>query len=82
MCKWNPALKGTDDIRDIVLRIAAQGTGAQSDAVKGGIHCLHQLQQLLLACDDPGQAEYRPCRIIRMNGHLNVIFLTHRLDGL
>ena len=73
---------GTDDIRKIILQIGSKGAGAKCHAVVYIIHCVQHSLKLLLAGDDAWKSEHAPCRIIRMNCHLDVILVADRHDCL
>ena len=46
------------------------------------VDSLHQAQDVFLVDDDARQSEDAPCRIIRMDGHLDVVLIADRHDRL
>ena len=68
--------KMTDDRGNVVVRIGAQGAGAQAYGVVGGIVQFDDLVIVLLAVGNPGKAKDRPGGIVGMAGHHNAAFLT------
>ena len=82
VCEVNPSLEGADHIRQIIVKVGAVGTRAEGDAVVRIVDHLHHAQDVLLAGDDAGQAEYGPCGIIGMDGHLDVVLIADGHDLL
>ena len=71
-----------DDGGDIVLRVGAQGTGAQADGVRRAVVQLHDAVEACLVVGQTRKPEDRPCRIVRMAGHLDANFLADRDDSI
>ena len=44
------------------------------------IHHLHHPQDIFFIDDDPGKPEHTPCRVVRVDRHLNVILVADRHD--
>ena len=82
MCKMNSALQYTDHVRKIILEVGAVGTRAEGHAVMYIVDSIHQTKDVCLGVDDSGETEYGPCRIIRVDRHLDVILVADRHDGL
>ena len=82
MRKMYSAFKGTDHVRQIVVRIRSIGTRTECHTVMRVIDHLHHPEDIFLAGDDARKPENRPCRIIRVNCHVDVIFVTDRHDPL
>ena len=80
MGEMNPSRDRPDDIRQIILQIRPEGAGAERDAVVDIVHRLQHADDPRLAGDDARQSEYTPCRVIRVNRHLDVILIAHRHD--
>ena len=78
MGEMNSALQGTNHIGKIILQVGAVGTGAEGDTVVGVIHHLHHPQDVGLVYNDSGQAEYTPGGIVRMDRHVDVVFVADR----
>ena len=82
MCKMNAFcdLRITDDLRQIVFTVATQTARTECKTIVNARVQGRDLQQSRLARHDARQAENAPRRIIRMYGHLDLIFLTGRHD--
>ena len=76
------ALERADDLGQVVLAAGAQRAGAQGHAVVRVVHHLQHAVQVLAAGDDARQAEHAPGRVVRMNGHIDVVLVAHGHDGL
>ncbi len=74
----------TDDIchAPAVFRIGSQGAGAEGKAVIRALVHAGNLDQIILALADAGQTEEIVCRIVRVDTHLDVVFLAGRHDGV
>ena len=71
-----------DDGGDIVVRVGAQGTGAEADGVGGGVVELYNFVEVLLGMGDAGQAEDRPGRVVGVAGHDDPAFLAGGNDAV
>ena len=72
----------TNRCRDVIIRIAPEGTCAKAERVSGAVMQLHHLIKILNTVGNTRQAENRPCRIIRMAIHTHTGFLTHRDNSI
>ena len=66
----------------IVLAVGSVRAGAESKSVVEIVHRLEHSDNVFLAGDDSRKTEHRPRRIIRMNRHVDVVFVAHRHDCL
>ena len=82
MGEMDPAFEGTDHIGQIILQICSVGTGAEGDAVVRIVHHFHHAQNVGFVDDDSGQTEHAPCGIVRMNCHIDIVFVTDGHDAL
>ena len=80
MCKVNSSLEGTDHSRQIIIGIGSVGTGAEGHAIMRIVYHAHHALQIWQVNDDARKTEHTPGRIIRVDGHVNVIFVTYRHD--
>ena len=78
MGEMNASLQSTDHARQVVLRISAVRPRAEGHAVVGVVHHLHHALKVGQAGDDPGQAEYAPSRVIRVDSHADIVSVTNR----
>ncbi len=76
----NPSFQGTDHIRQVVFQIRPIRTGTEGNTVVRIVHHLHHPQDVLFVDDDSGKPENAPCRIVRMDRHVNIILIAHRHD--
>ena len=79
--KVDASLKGADHSRKIIVRVGAIGAGTEGHAVVAIIHHLHHPLQIGQVNDDSGKTKHAPGRIVRMNCHINVVFVTDRHDS-
>ena len=74
--------EAADDIGDVVVGVGAERTGAQRHAVVHIIHRSHEPQQLCLRARKARQAKDRPRRVVRMDGHPDVVPVARGHDRL
>ena len=82
MCKMDSSFQGTNHIRKIVLQICSVRTRTECHTIVRVVYHFHHTQNVLLVDDDTRQSEYAPCRIIRVDCHVDVIFVTNRHNSL
>ena len=82
MGEMNPALQGTDHVRQVVFQVGAVGAGTEGDAVVRVIHHFHHAKDVGLVDDDAGKSEHAPGGIVRMDRHVDVVFVADRHDAL
>ena len=80
MSKVDPALQGAYHIRQVVFEVCAVGSGTESDPVMRIVHHFHHPQDVFFIDNDAWESEYAPCRIVRMDRHINVVFIADRHD--
>ena len=81
MGKMDSAFQGTDHIGQVIVQVGAVGSGAEGNTVVRVIHHFHHAEDVFLINDDSGEAEYAPGGVIRMNGHVDVVFITGGHDA-
>lgn len=79
--KMDSAFQGTDHIWQVIVQVGAVGSGAEGNTVVRVIHHFHHAEDVFLINDDSGEAEYAPGGVIRMNGHVDVVFITGGHDA-
>ena len=82
VCEVDSALQCTDHVRKVVLEVGTVRTGAEGHTVMYIVDRIHQTKDTCLGVDDSGETEYGPCRIIRVDRHLDIILVADRHDGL
>ena len=82
MSKMDSSFQGTDHIRKIIFQVCSVRTGAECNTIVWIIYHFHHSQNVFFVNDDSRKTKYAPCRIVRMNCHLDVILVTYRHDFL
>ena len=78
MSKMDSSFQRTNHIRKIIFQIGSVRTGAESNAIVWIVYHFHHSQNILFVNDDSRKTKYAPCRIIRMDCHLDIILVTYR----
>ena len=79
--KGNAVAVLANDLRNIVVGVGVQRTGAQGQAVVGMVHHLQEAVDILAVDQQTGQTEDIPWGIVHMDGHLHVALLAGGHDG-
>jgi hypothetical protein len=82
MGKVDPALQRPDNTGNIVPGVGPQAPGTQGHSVVGIIRKADKPEQFFPIRYNPGKSENRPCGIVGMNSHVDIIGIADRHDPL
>ena len=82
VCKVNAPGCRLNHGAQVILAVGTVRAGAERQAVMRVVNRLEHAHDIFLAGDNAWQPKYRPCRIIRMNSHVDVVLVADRHDCL